>query len=142
LKQQKAKHLYSSGPPFPHFPLAQAFIKMSARDGSAPTDSDVEELPPSTSSKTVLSITFNNKDRSTWKEARTAYDRLKSDPRKNITWGNTDVKEVDGQKNAFTLHCAGCDHSIQLKNASKLFKKHKCSASGAIKTLRMKTNQS
>jgi hypothetical protein len=115
---------------------------MRARDGSAPTDSDVEELPQSTSSQTVLSITFNNKERSTWKEARTAYDRLESDPRKNSTWGNTSVKEVDGQEHAFTLHCAGCDHSIQLKHPAKFFKEHKCSANGAIQTLGMKTDRS
>jgi hypothetical protein len=115
---------------------------MSARDGSALTESDVVELPPSTSSHTVSSITFNNKERSTWKEARTAYDRLKSDPKKNSTWGNTYVKEVAEQENAFTLHCAGCDHSIQLKNPAKFFKEHKCNANGALQTLGMKTDQS
>jgi hypothetical protein len=135
-------HLYSAGPTFSLVPLAQVFTKMSVCDGSASTDSDLEELPPSTSSQTVLSITFNNKKRSTWKEARTAYDRLKSDPRKNSTWCNTYLMEIDGQENAFTLHCAGCDHSIQLKNPVKFFKEHKCSANRAIQTLGMKTDQS
>jgi hypothetical protein len=115
---------------------------MSARDGSALTDSDVVELPPSTSSHTISSITFNNKERSTWKEARMAYDRLRSDPKKNSTWGSTYVKEVAEQENAFTLHCAGCDHSIQLKNPAKFFKEHKCNANGALQTLGMKTDQS
>jgi hypothetical protein len=106
--------------------LAQRGAKMSHERGSTAGGSCVDEQHAPTSSSVVLSINFNNKQRSSWKEARLAYDRLKSDPKKSATWGNTYAKEADGQQDAFTLHCAGCNHSIQLKNPSKFFSEHKC----------------
>jgi hypothetical protein len=93
-----------------------------------PGISDVSIIPRPPSEK----VYFNGSQYTSWASAREAYNRLAAQPAKSKTWGHT--YSMDGENSSFSLYCASCDHSIQLRNPAKFFKEHKCSGHSGTAT--------